>query len=647
MANIVYRGATAPTAANTAANKNAALTNDEIDKNFFALNAGPTIGTTTISPGTTSLTLAGLTSVTATSFIGTSLTTFGDVTVGGNLVVNGITTTINSSTLAVDDKNIELGSVVALSNLSGNIATTALSTVVNMSSTAGIIPGMVLTRVSGAGAFGTAATVTSVVSAIEITVTATTTNTSGAIVFNVGGVTDTTANGGGITLKGNGDKTIIWDSANSNWTSSENWNIATGKVFKINNASILSSTTLGTTVVNSSLTKLGTGAGLVKSDASGNLTVDATAYYSSSNVPPYPAEADTLATVTARGATTSTASTFSGGLSASTGTFTAGTVSVTGTVGISNAAELTLKSAPTAFSSIRIFTSDPVNGFYGYRSGIQSGVDGGNGHGLDIWNGDYRTASFTSTGFGIKTTAPAKPLHVIGDVRFEAFMGTTPAEDVTQEFVTSVGTQSIKASGNTLSFATDSTERLRITGTGAWGLAGAANYGTIGQILTSQGNAAPVWAPAPTSGTSATLNNDTTTDTTQYIGMSRATSGAWASAYVASTKLTFNPSTGVLNSTGFNSLSDARAKSDIQLISNALNKTLALNGYTFFLNSNKDKRQTGVIAQEVLKVLPEAVSGTEDTQYSVSYGSMMGLMIEAIKELNAKVTDLQNQLANK
>ena len=70
--------------------------------------------------------------------------------------------------------------------------------------------------------------------------------------------TDTTANGGGITLKGTTDKTIVWDSANSNWTSNQDWNIPTGKAFKINNTSVLNATTLGSAVVTSSLTTVGT-----------------------------------------------------------------------------------------------------------------------------------------------------------------------------------------------------------------------------------------------------------------------------------------------------------------------------------------------------------------------------------------------------
>ena len=93
--------------------------------------------------------------------------------------------------------------------------------------------------------------------------------------------------------------------------------------------------------------------------------------------------------------------------------------------------------------------------------------------------------------------------------------------------------------------------------------------------------------------------------------------------------------------------SDERLKTNITKIDDALNKVQQLNGYTFDRIDIEGSRQTGVIAQEVLKVLPEAVFGTEDSTYSVAYGNMIGLMIEAIKELNAKVEDLQNQLMNK
>ena len=73
---------------------------------------------------------------------------------------------------------------------------------------------------------------------------------------SVASPTDVTANGGGITLKGATDKTITWSSIG--WTSSEDFNLVSGKVYEINGTSVLSATTLGSAVVTSSLTSVGT-----------------------------------------------------------------------------------------------------------------------------------------------------------------------------------------------------------------------------------------------------------------------------------------------------------------------------------------------------------------------------------------------------
>ena len=112
-------------------------------------------------------------------------TTFSNnLTVTGNLQVDGTTTTVNSTTLTVDDKNIELGSVDT--------------------------------------------------------------------------PTDSTADGGGITLKGASDHTIVWTNSTDSWDFSEHVNIASGKEFKINGTSVLSASTLGSGVTSSSLTAVGT-----------------------------------------------------------------------------------------------------------------------------------------------------------------------------------------------------------------------------------------------------------------------------------------------------------------------------------------------------------------------------------------------------
>lgn len=101
---------------------------------------------------------------------GGTVTVNNDLTVSGDLVVEGNTTTVNSTTITVDDKNIELGSTASPS--------------------------------------------------------------------------DAGADGGGITLKGDTDKTLNWVNSTDSWTSSENVDIASGKTYKINAIDVLSSNEL-------------------------------------------------------------------------------------------------------------------------------------------------------------------------------------------------------------------------------------------------------------------------------------------------------------------------------------------------------------------------------------------------------------------
>ena len=69
--------------------------------------------------------------------------------------------------------------------------------------------------------------------------------------------TDLTADGGGITLRGTTDKTFNWIDATDSWTSSEHLDLASGKAYKINGTNVLTSTTLGSGVINSSLQNVG------------------------------------------------------------------------------------------------------------------------------------------------------------------------------------------------------------------------------------------------------------------------------------------------------------------------------------------------------------------------------------------------------
>jgi hypothetical protein len=184
--------------------------------------------------------------------------TFKNLTVDGDINLGGIVA-INSGKLTIADKNIQLGVVSALTNRIGTIADAAsLSTITGLSSTAGITGGMLLTKVSGTGVFGPNARVVEVLSTSAITFQADSANTIGSITFNIGGITEYTADGGGVTIKGTTDKTFTWKRTTSAWTSNDNLDLDSGKVYKIAGTEVLSASSLGTGVTSSSLTTVGT-----------------------------------------------------------------------------------------------------------------------------------------------------------------------------------------------------------------------------------------------------------------------------------------------------------------------------------------------------------------------------------------------------
>lgn len=315
----------------------------------------------------------------------------GNLTVTGDLVINGTTTTVNSTTVSVDDKNIELGSVASPSN--------------------------------------------------------------------------TTADGGGITLKGLTDKTFNWVNSTSAWTSSEHINIASGKTYYINGTAVLSSSTLGSGVTSSSLTSVGT---------------------------------------------------------------------------------------------------------------LNSGT----------WNAT--TIATTKGGTGLSTYAS-------GDILYAS-------------------------SSNTLS---------------------ALAAGLDGQVLKLSGGL-PAWT---TDENTDVLQSIASTATNESYYITFVASSAGAQTGLSSTNVRVNPSTGTISATNFDSTSDARFKSELNVIGNALDKLTQLTGYTFTMIES-GQRSSGLIAQDVEVVLPEAIGGTEDKK-TIAYGAMTGLIVEALKELNAKVVELQKQLEDK
>ena len=89
-------------------------------------------------------------------------------------------------------------------------------------------------------------------------------------------------------------------------------------------------------------------------------------------------------------------------------------------------------------------------------------------------------------------------------------------------------------------------------------------------------------------------------------------------------------------------------KHDVNIIDNALEKLKTLKGVSFKYNHD-NRESAGVIAEDVQKVLPEAVKsippqfGAEKTSLGVNYGALTSILIESIKELTAKVEKLEKK----
>ena len=145
--------------------------------------AGPTSGGAA-TPGFRALVASDLPDMSGSYLPISGGTITSNLTVTGDLTVNGSTLTINSTTLSVNDKNVVLGDVDTPS--------------------------------------------------------------------------DTTADGGGISLLGATTKTFNWINATDSWTSSEDIDVASGKVYRVNGTTVLSGSGLGTGVTSSSLTSVGT-----------------------------------------------------------------------------------------------------------------------------------------------------------------------------------------------------------------------------------------------------------------------------------------------------------------------------------------------------------------------------------------------------
>ena len=171
----------------------------------------------------------------------------------------------------------------------------------------------------------------------------------------------------------------------------------------------------------------------------------------------------------------------------------------------------------------------------------------------------------------------------------------------------------------------DGSQNVAISSTVAANVIGAnelnvAGTGSATQFLRSDGDGSFTWA------TPVDTNTDTTYSAGNGLSLSGTTfymSGSYSGNFTATGNIT--------------AYSDERLKSNIETISGALDKVNALRGVSY---TKDGEASIGVIAQEVQKVIPEVVQDNEE-YLSVAYGNLVGVLIEAVKELSAEVEALK------
>lgn len=147
---------------------------------------------------------------------------------------------------------------------------------------------------------------------------------------------------------------------------------------------------------------------------------------------------------------------------------------------------------------------------------------------------------------------------------------------------------------------------------------------------------------ANTGSSAININDDNIIDTNRYLLWSNTSSGNVSTVGTSSDELYFNPSTGTLYSTIFSSLSDATLKNNIESLSNCVDIINKLNPVQFYWNKN-NKKDYGVIAQEIEKIIPSVVTDSESGIKAVEYQALIAFLIGSIKELNTRLEKLENK----
>lgn len=233
-----------------------------------------------------------------------------------------------------------------------------------------------------------------------------------------------------------------------------------------------------------------------------------------------------------------------------------------------------------------------------------------------------------------------------------ADIATGAAIDITKLAASTISGISLGSNLNTLTFGTYLTG-TSYNGSAAVTIATNATSANTGSTLVARDasgnfNAGTITASLSGNASSADQIKTTTRSTaaTHYLTFVDSDNvSATAETLYTDAGITYNPSTNDLTASGnVTAYSDVSLKENIETISNALEMVNSLRGVRF---NRKDLEgnplQIGVVAQEVEKIVPEVVKTADDGLKSVAYGNLIGVLIEAIKELSVEVEQLKSR----
>ncbi|AOV62440.1 hypothetical protein S420910_253 [Synechococcus phage S-CAM7] len=524
----------------------------------------------------TNLTVSGLTTL-------TGFTTTSDVIVGGGLTVVGDTTFLGivsiTDTLFV---NQEITGIATVNNLNFNVGVGSTLSVGFLTATDLYVAGV--STFVGVGTFQNDLYVSKDLF-VERNIVAAAISAENYFASGVSTFSNTIIDGAlGVTSSVGIAKTLIVGG-----------DVVVGGGFYAGDTEILSLETLGSTVVNSSLTSVGTLTDLTVTgdiNANGNIVGD-----SATNI---------------SGINSVTATDFYGSGAGLTG-INAGSVDLTGTD--QNFRSLQLSGVGVALT----VTNDA-------EIGNNLTVDG------DITLGGDILPDSPGTGSVGKTTD-----------RFLVVAAT--GGDFTQADIASVNVSGV----STLTGNVELGAQLTFTGSDAdefvSGITTSLDESAgANEIATAEGIKDYVDAQIGGGGSvqAATIAVADNQDNVEYSVPFASATAANASLYSDSTQLKYNPSTGLLVAQDFNSLSDIRFKDNVETIDGAVAKLQQLRGVEFDWKHSPGS-SVGVIAQEVKEVYPQLVTEGEE-KITVNYNGLVGLLIQAVKEQADEIAALKEKL---